>query len=240
MFISQETAKFIDEIERVEAIEDLDRYVLQTSQRINGTEYLMVGSSAGVTPDPNFYSGNYPEEWLQRYFSRQYFYTDPVNLWMMERRSPVDWSQLRPAGYLQGRSRDVMNECHEFGIREGLTIPIINTDGQLGGVTFAASEFESTAEVKSALQLIAVYYFARLQELLEITNDNASPPKLTSRERECLHWVAAGKTDWEIGEILFISEITAHKHVESAKRKFGVPTRVQAVVEGARHKLIRI
>jgi DNA-binding CsgD family transcriptional regulator len=55
-------------------------------------------------------------------------------------------------------------------------------------------------------------------------------PPLSERERECLSWVATGKSDWEIGEILSISEKTANAHIERAKTKLGVPTRMQAVV----------
>ncbi len=53
---------------------------------------------------------------------------------------------------------------------------------------------------------------------------------LTAREIEVLHWIARGKSDWEIGEILQISAKTVNFHVENSKRKFGVPTRIQAVV----------
>jgi DNA-binding CsgD family transcriptional regulator len=52
---------------------------------------------------------------------------------------------------------------------------------------------------------------------------------LTPRERECLRWVAAGKTDWEIGQILTISEQTAHGYVQNALAKLGARTRAQAV-----------
>lgn len=50
------------------------------------------------------------------------------------------------------------------------------------------------------------------------------------RERECLELVARGKSDWEISQLLGIGESTVHKHVESAKRRLGVSTRIQAVV----------
>ena len=39
-----------------------------------------------------------------------------------------------------------------------------------------------------------------------------------------------GKSDWEIGKLLGISESTVHKHIEDAKRRFGVSTRIQLVV----------
>ena len=58
----------------------------------------------------------------------------------------------------------------------------------------------------------------------------AAHEPLTFRETEILCWIARGKSDWEIGEILQISSKTVNFHVENAKRKFGVPTRVQAVL----------
>jgi DNA-binding CsgD family transcriptional regulator len=55
---------------------------------------------------------------------------------------------------------------------------------------------------------------------------------LTDRELECLSWSAAGKTAWEIGRILNLSEWTVVYHIEKTKKKFGV-TRKQEVVAHA-------
>jgi DNA-binding CsgD family transcriptional regulator len=53
---------------------------------------------------------------------------------------------------------------------------------------------------------------------------------LTAREIEVLRWIADGKSDWQVGQILHISEKTVNFHVENMKRKFGVATRIQVVV----------
>lgn len=58
--------------------------------------------------------------------------------------------------------------------------------------------------------------------------------ELTPRERECLQWAAAGKSEWEISQILGISEHTAEKHLLNAKTKLGAVNRVHAVAEGIR------
>lgn len=54
--------------------------------------------------------------------------------------------------------------------------------------------------------------------------------QLTSREIEILSWIASGKSDWQIGQILNISDKTVNFHVENMKRKCGVATRIQVVV----------
>lgn len=53
-------------------------------------------------------------------------------------------------------------------------------------------------------------------------------PALTPRERECLRWVARGKTSWEIGRILTLSEHGVVFHLRSAMRKFDVSSRHRA------------
>jgi len=55
-------------------------------------------------------------------------------------------------------------------------------------------------------------------------------PLLTRREAEISRWLAAGKSDWEIGQILDISAKTVNYHVENIKKKCGVATRTQAVL----------
>ena len=55
---------------------------------------------------------------------------------------------------------------------------------------------------------------------------------LSERERECLTLAAQGKSDWAVGRILGISERTVHNHIENAKRRLRVTTRVQAIVHG--------
>jgi DNA-binding CsgD family transcriptional regulator len=51
---------------------------------------------------------------------------------------------------------------------------------------------------------------------------------LTLREREVLHWLARGKTNAEIGEILGISAATVGKHLEHIYPKLGVENRTAA------------
>ncbi len=56
--------------------------------------------------------------------------------------------------------------------------------------------------------------------------------ELTVREREVLQWVAAGKTNAQIAEILSASPRTIGKHLENIYAKLGVETRTAAVNRG--------
>jgi len=52
--------------------------------------------------------------------------------------------------------------------------------------------------------------------------------RLTAREAEVLHWVARGKTNRDVGDILGASPRTVTKHMEHILQKLGVETRTAA------------
>ena len=56
---------------------------------------------------------------------------------------------------------------------------------------------------------------------------------LSEREVESLTWSARGKTSAEIGLILGLAKRTVDFHVESARNKLGVATRIEAAVKAA-------
>ena len=72
---------------------------------------------------------------------------------------------------------------------------------------------------------------------------SAAPPappavRLSPRESACLHWAAAGKTSWETGRILEISESTVNFHLRNASRKLQVRGRRAAVAAAIRRGLL--
>jgi DNA-binding CsgD family transcriptional regulator len=52
---------------------------------------------------------------------------------------------------------------------------------------------------------------------------------LTARERDVLSWVARGKTNAEIAQLLWLAPSTVRKHLENVYAKLGVNTRTAAV-----------
>jgi DNA-binding response OmpR family regulator len=62
--------------------------------------------------------------------------------------------------------------------------------------------------------------------------------ELNDREVETLTWAARGKTSAEIGQILGLSKRTVDFHVDNARIKLGVATRIQAAIKATTGKLI--
>jgi DNA-binding CsgD family transcriptional regulator len=59
---------------------------------------------------------------------------------------------------------------------------------------------------------------------------NRNGKDFSDREREVLEWLAAGKTDREIAELLGMSPRTVQKHLQHIYEKLGVETRTAAVM----------
>ena len=55
----------------------------------------------------------------------------------------------------------------------------------------------------------------------------ASPPVLTSRQKQVVELIAAGRSDEEVGERLGISPRTAKAHCDVLRQKLGVARRRQ-------------
>src|SRR5207237_7436431 len=121
---------------------------------------------------------------------------------------------------------------------EGLLVPLLGIGTGIAMISIAGSNKHLTLKQRAELQLAAIYTHAQIRA---VTKRRERPtPALSPREREVLQWAAVGKSDWEIGEILSISEKTANAHMERIKRKYGVKSRVQAVVQGINNRAIYV
>jgi DNA-binding CsgD family transcriptional regulator len=74
---------------------------------------------------------------------------------------------------------------------------------------------------------------------LDLLASRDGRPLLTNRENQCLRWVAAGRSDPQIGMILGLSANTIHAHIESAKTKLGANSRAQLVLRAVMAGILR-
>ena len=88
------------------------------------------------------------------------------------------------------------------------------------------------------LQLFAVHAQEAALRLLVPQVSQPERPALTPRELEALRWTMEGKTAWEVGTILGISERTAVLHLQNAMHKLEATNKHQAVLKALRLGLI--
>lgn len=79
-----------------------------------------------------------------------------------------------------------------------------------------------------------VMWLLSLQDANDSIASRLATAELTPRETEVLSWVAKGKTNRDIGEILGMSPRTVNKHLEHVFEKLGVETRAAAAALATR------
>lgn len=117
------------------------------------------------------------------------------------------------------------------GCRDFVAAPVCDAGGPRGYVAYVFPD-SIPPGAASALTDLAYDAYERLRAL---GLAEAPAPPLTARQREALRLCADGKRDAEIAELLGIAPATAHEHIEDAKRRLGVRTRIQAVVIAVRN-----
>lgn len=177
-----------------------------------------------------------PDDWLQNYVRQGYQSDDPLIQLCRTSLTPVSWSMADWDGLLTGKQIDWRNDNIAAGVHNGLTIPD-RRDGHLKLISLSGKKANIHPLDQKTLYYAGLETLARMHELG--LHDGDSPfQQLSPRERECLNWLAAGKSDWGIGQILSISEKTVATHIDRVKHKLGVATRAQAIVIALRHGIL--
>jgi LuxR family quorum-sensing system transcriptional regulator CciR len=153
--------------------------------------------------------------------------------------APFLWSDICRLIVCSQPQRDFLTAAAACGIGAAVTVPVHRASGadQAGSysVFAGACTFLMKADTPLPLASLAAAHYVGASafdaaEALLKAEPAMLGPQLTPRQRDCVALVAQGKSDWEIGQLLGISESTVHKHIEDAKRRFGVSTRIQLVV----------
>lgn len=172
--------------------------------------------------------------WTDMYFEKGYVTVDRASLLSLTRVTPWTYQAVIGRSPDSPLEREMIGEVRASGIRSGLGIPLHGLGLAAGlmhlGSTLPQAEFERLdREARPLAVLLSAYFHERMLALLE--GAPADADRLSPRERECLLWVARGKTSWEIAAILGIAESTVNNILVSARRRLQVSTRAQAAAK---------
>lgn len=181
----------------------------------------------------------FPPGYRQSYISEGWEKVDPIIHHIYCARTPFLWADICAHAKLSHRQKIFIEECRSLGVHSGTTIPLHGPGSDVD--LFSLSLRDERRIDRGRLHLvhaITVQYWLRLSELQGDTAVQPSP--LTIKEAECLRWCKEGKTNWEIGEIMAISEKTVEFHLSNTVKKLGVSNRITAVVKGIQLGIISL
>jgi LuxR family quorum-sensing system transcriptional regulator CciR len=182
---------------------------------------------------------NYPAGWERRLVARGYKVIDPVLSIARRRIAAFLWSDALSVGRLSESEVAILSEGARYGIRQGLTVPA-NVPGEPeGSVNFATYRDRAIGRDRILIaEAIGRIAFDVARNLAGVSHLRSLTPQLSPRVRECIYWIAHGKTDQDVADILGIGLETVRTYVKSAFQLLGVITRAQLVHEALRLGLI--
>jgi LuxR family transcriptional regulator, quorum-sensing system regulator BjaR1 len=204
-----------------------------TSFGIDYFEVDEVRQSQEARPVDALFGDNH-RAWSAHYLERQHYRHDSIVNHVRAHISPVLWRDLLVPGRISESEKRVFDEAGDFGLNDGFCIPICKADGRVQTVACTSKQpLDLCLQDQSTIRLLALYYVSLGERLWQSSSRREATNSLTPMQRECLAWVRAGKTNWEISAILGISERTVKFHLKAACVRLGVYNRTQAVVEAS-------
>ena len=193
-----------------------------------------VGQTEFITVD------NTPQEFANSFANPTLGRRDPVMQHCRRQSLPIIWDQ---STYVDSGAADIWEQQATFGYSTGIAMALHLPEGrhfQLGVDRDQPlpSDTAQLQRIVADLQLFAVHAQEAALRLLVPEPLQPECPSLTPRELEALRWTMEGKTAWEVGAILGISERTAVLHANNAMHKLGCVNKHQAVVKALRLGLI--
>ncbi len=183
---------------------------------------------------------NTPVEFTQTYCDPMLQRRDPVMQHCKRQSVPIIWDQ---GTYVESGVGELWEHQAMFGYRTGIAMALHLPDGKhfQFGVDRdqpLPDDVEELQRLVADLQLFAVHAQDSAMRLLLPLAQQPERPSLTPRELEALRWTMEGKTAWEVGALLGISERTVVFHVNNAMHKLGCINKQQAVLKALRLGLI--
>lgn len=196
--------------------------VSKSQSREQGVQFDLV--AFGVNPD-----------WLNDYRNSQLVDEDPLVQAALQSQVPISWKDAAKLAVkidaTAFRSSEFRKHARACGLEHGY---IFSKRSQYVSQALAVTAVTTGSRPLTArqCQLLEVL-LPHLNEIL-IRQGFSTAPQLSSREREVLRWASAGKSNWEVAQILNISERTVKFHLRNIYRKLGVNNRSHAVAEALR------
>jgi LuxR family transcriptional regulator, quorum-sensing system regulator CciR len=181
---------------------------------------------------------NYPASWVAWFDENRLGVSDPIHRASHVTTVGFAWEQVPALIKLTGADRNVLDKARREGIGNGFTVPAHVPGEASGSCSFAISPAGDLPEANLALaQLVGAFAFEAARRINRAHFvDPARPPSLTERQRDCVLWMARGKSDWEIARILGLSEETVTQHLKQARERYDVAKRpllaVRALFDG--------
>jgi LuxR family quorum sensing-dependent transcriptional regulator len=209
---------FVDAIEASKTAASVVRQFERVIHELGFRAYIMAGiPTSGQSLAELTIANGWPAEWFELYTRENLHEVDPIPRHCLNNLNPFEWKDIPYDRERDKSAHLMMMRARDFGLCKGFCIPIHHDDA-VGAISIAGERPYLDATTKGALHLMGVFTYGRLRALAR-PKAAMRGRRLSGIEAEVLRWAARGKTVWETGQILGISERNVRWHIEEAQRK---------------------
>lgn len=235
----EQTERFLCALEGAVDANGIASLVSTTMSRFGVTSTLTGVVSASTAGPPQVLFQNYPDEWVQRYIAQDYLSSDPVVLRAKASPTSFGWGEATRFMRSNRQARQIMGDARAFQLDDGYSTSLVNLDGAHIVCSVAGSQLDG--DDPQLQQMLPMVAGAAVTHALRLRRQSTAVAgvHLSPREAEALRWVSEGKSDWEIGVLMRISEHGVDKHLRSVFVKLKAVSRAHAVAEALRRGVLR-
>jgi len=183
-----------------------------------------------------------PHGWIDKYEKNEYLKADPTVTHCRSQVTPLYWNEIDYSGDLDpDAAKNVMAEAALHDMKHGMSLPMHGPGTEWGIFSLSSAKPLQRESDFSGLDLdllVSAVHWAIKRVNGEYLTEPRRGGELTTREIECLEWIARGKTAWEVARILHLSEYTVTFHTRNAIAKLGTNNRSHAVAKAISKALI--
>lgn len=219
----------IDEIEKCLTPESVFSFLFSRLGKFgfqNASIGQLFNPALAKAPIEQFAQTNFPDAWVKKWVENDYMFHDPILQYCLLSNAAYTWEVAYK--YASKTGKRILDEGRDFNLINGLAIPVKIPFRPTGVISLSHDNLDLSESEVAAVQLLCIHAYTHILSMLP-SNMIAPAFSLTERESEVLHYAAAGKTNWEIGKILGISEQVAKEHMGNISRKMGSANRAHSV-----------
>lgn len=162
----------------------------------------------------NIVTEGFPENWVKKYVEQNLIDIDPAPGLAAKMPEPFLWHDIEDLVPSTDDTNSFLRMMKEANVGDGVSLYVFGPAMQNAYVAlgFGTDRIELSSESLLAIQSVAQAGHLRY---CSISRAKAEKSALTRRETEVLHWVAKGKSNSVIANILEVSQHTIDAHMGS-------------------------
>jgi len=181
----------------------------------------------------------FPQAWVDIYTSENFVDQDPFPDLAASMERPFYWHELADLLDMTPGQEKFLEAMKDTEVGDGVAFYLYGPRFQNAFMGLGFGESKVTLSDQQMFELQCIAQAAHLRYCF-LSKDQSTEVNLSKRELEVLEWIAVGKSNSVIAEILTMSPHTVDSHVRRIFTKLNVRDRTTATLKGVGCGLIRM